>query len=39
LLWVSSSRDNPVIKEKYAGINGRIHGERKDSSPAIKAAG
>jgi hypothetical protein len=35
---VSSSRVKPVIKEKYAGINGRIQGEKKDSRPAIRAA-
>jgi len=28
-----------VIKEKYAGINGRIQGEKKESNPAKRAAG
>jgi hypothetical protein len=35
---VSSSNENPVIKEKYAGISGSTQGEKKDKSPAIKAA-
>ncbi|MDX2439378.1 MAG: hypothetical protein QNK40_02385 [Desulfobacterales bacterium] len=26
------------MKEKYAGIKGRIQGEKKESSPAIRAA-
>ncbi len=36
---VSSSRERPVIKEKYAGIKGKTQGEKKDSNPAIRAAG
>ena len=36
---VSSSSENPVIKVKYAGINGKTHGEKNDRSPAINAAG
>ncbi len=35
---VSSSNENPVIKEKYAGISGSTQGEKKDRSPAINAA-
>ena len=36
---VSSSREKPVIKVKYAGISGSIQGEKKEKSPARKAAG
>jgi hypothetical protein len=35
---VNSSRLKPVINVKYAGINGKIQGEKKDKSPAKKAA-
>ncbi|SLM28596.1 hypothetical protein MTBBW1_1410013 [Desulfamplus magnetovallimortis] len=35
---VNSSRERPVINEKYAGISGRMHGEKKDNRPAINAA-
>jgi hypothetical protein len=38
LFSVNSSRVKPVIKEKYAGINGRIQGEKNESKPAIIAA-
>jgi hypothetical protein len=30
--------ETPAIKEKYDGIRGRIQGEKKESSPAMKAA-
>jgi hypothetical protein len=33
-----SSRENPVIKVKYAGIRGSTQGDRKESSPAKNAA-
>ncbi|MGW8320480.1 MAG: hypothetical protein ACWGSD_02885 [Thermodesulfobacteriota bacterium] len=33
-----SLRDTPEMKLKYAGINGRMQGERKESNPAVKAA-
>ena len=35
---VNSSIERPVINVKYAGIKGKIQGEKKDKSPAIKAA-
>ena len=40
-LWfsVSSLSEKPEIKVKYEGISGRIHGEKKEKSPAMKAAG
>ena len=41
LLWsgeLSSSKDNPDIKEIYPGTKGRRQGERKERTPAIKAA-
>jgi hypothetical protein len=28
----------PVIKVKYAGISGKIQGEKKDNNPAVNAA-
>jgi hypothetical protein len=31
--------EHPQIKEKYDGISGRTQGEKKDKSPATKAAG
>ena len=37
--FVSSSREKPVIKVKYAGIKGNTHGEKKDNRPAKKATG
>ena len=36
---VNSSMEKPVIKVKYDGIIGRIQGEKKERSPAKKAAG
>jgi hypothetical protein len=36
---VNSSKEKPVIKVKYAGISGRMHGEKKEKIPAKKAAG
>jgi len=30
--------ENPVINVKYAGINGRTQGDRKERSPAKNAA-
>ncbi len=36
---VNSSRENPVIKVKYAGMSGSTHGDRKERIPAVKAAG
>ena len=36
---VSSSNENPVINVKYAGISGSTHGDKKERSPAINAAG
>lgn len=36
---VSSSREKPVINVKYAGISGSTHGDKKERSPAINAAG
>jgi hypothetical protein len=36
---VSSSMEKPVIRVKYAGISGNTQGEKKDNSPAAKAAG
>ena len=35
---VRSSREYPVINEKYPGIRGRIQGEKKERTPAMKAA-
>jgi hypothetical protein len=37
--WVNSSNESPVMNVKYAGINGRMHGEKKESRPATNAAG
>ena len=34
---VSSSKEKPVIKVKYAGISGNIQGEKKDRRPARNA--
>jgi hypothetical protein len=36
---VRSSREYPVINVKYPGIRGRIQGEKKERTPAKKAAG
>jgi len=36
---VNSSKEKPVIKVKYEGITGSMQGEKKESSPAKKAAG
>jgi hypothetical protein len=36
---VNSSMEKPVIKVKYDGIIGRMQGEKKERSPAKKAAG
>jgi hypothetical protein len=35
---VSSSKENPDMNVKYAGISGSTQGEKKDNNPAIKAA-
>jgi len=35
---VSLSSDKPVMKEKYPGIKGNIHGEKKDINPEANAA-
>jgi len=34
---LKSSKEIPVMKDTYDGMRGRIHGERKDRNPAIKA--
>jgi hypothetical protein len=36
---VSSSKERPVIKVKYAGMSGSTQGDKKERNPAIKAAG
>ena len=36
---VRSSMEQPQINEKYDGISGSTQGEKKDKSPARKAAG
>ena len=35
----SFSMEYPVMNEKYAGIKGRIQGDKKESRPARNAAG
>lgn len=35
---VRSLKESPVIKETYDGTKGRTHGDRNDSTPAIKAS-
>jgi hypothetical protein len=34
---VSSLKETPPIKERYEGIRGSMHGDKKDSTPAAKA--